>query len=160
AAARPVADALAKLAVEERDAEVRSQLASSAKRLPDAVCLHILVGLWRHDSDIDDPHIPMLTWWALEAKAESARDAVVRLLSKDEVRRRPMVQKFILPRIMQRWAMAGGEANLTACARLLSASEKQANVLLAGLEKGFAGRSTGEVPAALKKAVLTAWENG
>src|SRR5262249_52993243 len=74
--------------------------------------------------------------------------------------RRPMVQKFILPRIMQRWAMAGGEANLTACARLLSASEKQANVLLAGLEKGFAGRSTGEIPAALKKAVLTAWENG
>lgn len=159
-ATRAVAEALARRAAEENDAEVRSQLASSAKRLPGATCLAILEALWKHDGDVDDPHIPLLTWWALEAKAESARDDVVRLLSKEAVRRRPMVRKFILPRVVQRWAMAGGEANLTACARLLTAAPDSAGVLLGGLEKGFAGRATGEVPAPLKRAILAAWERG
>ncbi|MGL4553994.1 MAG: DUF7133 domain-containing protein, partial [Gemmataceae bacterium] len=153
------AEALTRLAAEEKDPEVRSQLASSAKRLPAAVCLAILDGLWRHDGDVNDPHIPMLTWWALEAKAESARVAVVRLLSDEAVRARPVVAGFILERIMQRWAMAGGEANFLACAALLDATPK-ADALLTGLEKGFGGGSAGAVPDRLRRAVFAAWGRG
>ncbi len=147
----------------ERDPEVRSQLASTAKRLPASAALPILGELWRHDEDVRDPHIPLLTWWALEAKAESDRAAILKLFKKhaplwDE----PLVEQFILDRLMQRWAMAGGKDNLLACAALLKQApgKKSTARLLAGLEKGFAGRSAGEVPDELRKAVLDAWARG
>lgn len=147
-------------AAKETDVEVRSQLASSAKRLPGPVCLGILRGLWRHDADVKDPHLPLLGWWALESKAESHREAIVKLFPESELWTRPLVEQFILERLMQRWAMAGGLANLTACARLLEQAPDQrlTTRLLAGLEKGFAGRSTGELPQALVQAVTKAWE--
>ncbi len=155
-----LASAFARLAAAEKDPEVRSQLASTAKRLPADAALPILAELWKRDEDIADPHIPLLTWWALESKAETARPAIVKLLADDAVRSRPMVERFILERIMQRWAMAGGEANLLACATLLGAAGKKADVLLSGLEKGFAGRSTGDLPKGLRDAVMTAWARG
>ena len=51
---------LAKLAASEKNAEVRSQLASTAKRLPGKASLPILAALWHHDGDVKDPHIPLL----------------------------------------------------------------------------------------------------
>jgi putative heme-binding domain-containing protein len=141
---------------------VRSQLASTAKRLPAAVAFGVLTGLWRHDDDVRDPHIPLLTWWALEAKAETDRKAILELFEDRSLWGRPMVEPFILERLMQRWAMAGGTDNLLACAALIrqSPSTKVTNRLLSGLEKGFAGRSAGEVPAKLRQAVVAAWANG
>lgn len=158
-ASRPVGAALASLAAHEADAEVRSQLACTAKRLPGSAALPILVGLWKHDEDVEDPHIPLLTWWAAEARAETERDALLRVFADGSLWQRPLVARFILERLMQRWAMAGGKDNLLACARLLDAAPtaKHTARLLAGLEKGFAGRSAGELPAALREAVVRAW---
>jgi putative membrane-bound dehydrogenase-like protein len=153
---------LAELAATERDAEVRSQLASSAKRLPSAT-LKILENLWKHDEDIRDPHIPLLTWWALEARAEDQREQILTLFAKDwRIWSLPMVDQFILERLMQRWAMAGGRDNLLACAKLLSLAPgaKQHERLLTGLERGFAGRSSGEIPSELRDAVVKAWSSG
>jgi glucose/arabinose dehydrogenase len=113
-----LADRLAELARTETSAEVRSQLASSAKRLPRAA-LEILKALWQHDEDVRDPHIPFLTWWALEPRTEKDRTAVLRLFEDRGLWSRPLVEQFILDRLMQRWAMAGGRDNLLACARLL-----------------------------------------
>lgn len=158
-ASAAVAEGLARRAMEERDAEVRSQLASSAKRLPDIAALAILRGLWKQDLDVSDSHIPLLTWWAVEAKAESARTEMVRMLSEEELRSRPMVARFILERIMQRWAMAGGRDNFLACAALIDAMPK-ADPLLSGLEKGFSGRGAEDVPMELRKAVFAAWNRG
>ncbi len=145
----------------ETDGEVRSQLASSAKRLPMAT-LAILQGLWNHDEDVRDPHIPLLCWWALEARAESHREAILQMFTDRSLWTRPMVEQFILERIMQRWAMAGGGDNLTACAKLLERAPtmKQREKLLVGLEKGFAGRSAGEIPGELRRAVTRAWSSG
>ncbi|MFO0929724.1 MAG: HEAT repeat domain-containing protein [Gemmataceae bacterium] len=158
-AARPVAEALADLAAHEADAEVRSQLASTAKRLPGGVALPILAGLWKHDEDAADPHIPLLTWWAVEVRAETERDALLRLFADGSLWARPVVDRFILDRLMQRWAMAGGKDNLLACARLLelAPTAKHTARLLAGLEKGFAGRAAGDLPTALRDAVVRAW---
>lgn len=144
----------------ETDAEVRSQYASSAKRLPAGVALRLLPSLWRHDEDAKDPHIPLLTWWALEAKAESDRGAVLKLFDDRNVWDRAIVEQFILERLMQRWAMAGGRDNLLACAALLkqAPAAKHRSLLLSGLEKGFAGRSAGEIPKELREAVLAVWE--
>ncbi len=153
---------LGELAKAEEDSEVRSQLASTAKRLPGDVTLRVLAGLWQHDEDIRDPHIPLLSWWALEAKAESHRDDVLRLLADGSLWAHAIVEQTILSRLVQRWAMAGGRDNLLACARLLdlAPAPKHADRLLAGLEQGFAGRSAGDVPDALRQAVRRAWGRG
>src|SRR5207237_7828869 len=55
----------------EFDPQVISQLASSAKRLPAAVGLPIIERFMYHHF-ADDPHIPLLMWWAIESKAESS----------------------------------------------------------------------------------------
>ena len=144
------------------DAEVRSQLASSAKRLTGKHSFGVILAikLALNDKDVDDPRIPLLLWWAFESHAETDRDFIVSVLSGEQVRKRLIIERFILERVMQRWAMAGGKDNLLACAKLLDATDKDAGKLLAGLEKGFAGRSVGDVPPELRKAVFAAWERG
>ncbi|MFQ3593172.1 MAG: c-type cytochrome, partial [Gemmataceae bacterium] len=148
------------LAKKDPDASVRSQLASSAKRLPADVALPILAALWEREEDANDPHLPMLTWWALEAHAETSRSAVLELLRDPKRRSRPVVQSVILDRLMQRWVMAGGRANLLACAALLRASQSDASRLLIGIERGFAGRNADELPAELRDAILACWDRG
>ena len=55
-----VATALLSLAQIEPDAQVRSQLASTAKRLPGEESLHILFELMQRIEDVQDPQIPLL----------------------------------------------------------------------------------------------------
>lgn len=156
-----LASKLSLLARNEPNAEVRSQLASSAKRLAGTIALPIVQGLWGHDEDIRDPHTPLLSWWAVEARAESDREAILRLFEDGSLWGKAIVEKVILERLMQRWSMAGGKDNLVACASLieLAPTGRQASLLLAGLEKGFAGRSAGELPAQLRDAILAVWKN-
>ena len=49
-----------------------------------------------------------LLWWAIEAKAESDRAAVLALFQEPSVWSLPIVERSILERLMQRYAMAGG----------------------------------------------------
>jgi putative membrane-bound dehydrogenase-like protein len=157
-----VADKLASLAAKETDAQVRSQLASSAKRLPGSQALPIIAALLKRTDDVTDPQIPLLVWWALESKAETDRDAVLALFRERELWKKPLVDKVIVERLMQRYALAGGAANLQACATLLRQSPDAAvsNRLLAGLDKAFAGRNTSKLPDDLRDAVAKAWQSG
>src|SRR5262249_24589164 len=68
---------LIKLAREEKDVEVRSQLACSLKRLPARDLLPIWRQLLTHDEDVKDPHLPLLLWWAIESKCDSDREMVL-----------------------------------------------------------------------------------
>src|SRR5205814_812250 len=72
-----MAKTLAELAAREPGAEVRAQLACTAKRLPAGPCLAIVRELLQHDGDKTDPCIPLLLWWALESKVAANRDAVL-----------------------------------------------------------------------------------
>ena len=56
-----------------------SQLASSAKRLPARDTLPIVRALLARSEDATDIHIPLLLWWAMEAKATTDPDAVLAL---------------------------------------------------------------------------------
>jgi len=69
-----------------------------------------------------------------------------------------MVEKFIAERIVQRYALAGGDENLRTCARLLHVAPdaKSVNLVLGGLEKAFAGRAANQFPEELKMAVTEA----
>jgi putative heme-binding domain-containing protein len=156
---RSLAARLAELAVHEPDAEVRSQLASSAKRLPAAAALPVVRALLARRDDLDDPHLPLLLWWALEPKTETDRDAVFDLFRDRAIWHLPLVKQVILSRLMQRYAAAGGRENFLTCARLLRLAPDgpSSQRLLAGLEKAFAGGSAAALPRELREAVARAW---
>jgi putative membrane-bound dehydrogenase-like protein len=68
-----IAQQLAEVASGEAYVYVRSQLASSARRLPVADALSIVRPLLARSEDVTDPQLPLLLWWAIEAKvADSA----------------------------------------------------------------------------------------
>jgi putative heme-binding domain-containing protein len=143
--------ALAGLASREPDVEVRSQLASSAKRLPTATTLAIVRGLVEHDEDVADPHLPLLLWWGIESKILTDEQAVLALWEDPTFWARPLVDQVLLERLMRRFASTGSRRDLTVCAKLLdSAPTSEASKrLMAGFEQAFAGRSLAEIPPEL-----------
>ena len=146
---------LALLSSKEVHPEVRSQLASSAKRLPARYALPIIQNLLRSEADVNDADIPLLIWWALESKTTSDRDHVINLFKDAKMWRYPIVEKHILQRLMQRYIMEGGEENYAASARLLelAPNRKYASLLIKGLQEGLLGRDMVEFPKNLLKAL-------
>ena len=109
---------LAALAVDEEASQVRSQLASTAKRLPSSAAIPIMAALLRHDEDVDDPQIPLLLWWAVESHADDWEE-VRKLFTDPETWQLPLVRQTIVSRMMQRYAAAGSPSDLEHCAELL-----------------------------------------
>jgi len=148
---------LADLARGEPQVEVRSQLASSARRLPTPQALPILRALLEHDGDQADIHLPLLIWWAFEAKAPD-RAEILALFADRSIWDRAIVQETVLERLMRRYAAAGAREDLAACARLLqlAPSADHARRLMAGFEAAYKGRSLAGLPdelaAAMRKA--------
>ena len=148
-----LATGLADLAISETDAQVRVQLAASAKRLRSGAALGIIEGLVQHDEDLDDPHQPLMIWWALEAHAEDGRDGIAKWLSRAEVWSRPLVREILLERLMKRYAIAGGAENYASAALLLERSPNQEAKakLLEALQSAFEGVTMPALPEALTK---------
>jgi putative membrane-bound dehydrogenase-like protein len=146
---------LERLARTEPHPEVRSQLACSARRLPAASGLPIVRRLLARDEDTQDIHIPLLLWWALEAKADSDRAAVLKLFAEPTLWKLPLVEKNLLERLMRRYAQAGGRQNLLTCARLLelAPAASHARRLLLGFEQAYAGRPLTNLPPELIEAM-------
>ena len=156
--ASEIAPQLAALAASESYVYVRSQLASSAKRIPAADALPIVRGLLTHDEDGEDLHLPLLLWWAIESKCQKDAASVVELFSDSQVWKLPIVEEHILSRLMQRFAMAGSRNDLLVCAQLFqrSPSEKHSKLLMAGFEAAFKGRPLTGLPAELSRALIKA----
>jgi putative heme-binding domain-containing protein len=146
---------LADLAKKETHLEVRSQLACSARRLPASACLPIVKGLLHHAEDQRDIHIPLLLWWALEAKADSERHLLLGLFHDRDLWRQPLVERHILDRLMRRYAQAGKRRDLLTCEELLHLAPGRESVrkLLAGFEQAYAGRSLAHLPDELIHAL-------
>jgi putative membrane-bound dehydrogenase-like protein len=149
-----LAERLLELARTEADVEVRSQLASTAKRLPANAALPLVRELAIRN-DIDDLHIPMMLWWAVESKCDSNPAAVLRMFAEDKLWQLPTVRTIMLDRLMRRFAMAGGLEDLQFCAKLLDLSPDEATtrLLISGLLQGFEGRKLEGLPASLAKAL-------
>ncbi len=149
------ATALISLARAEPNVEVRSQLACTAKRLPAADGLAIVKGLCEHDEDVADPHIPLLLWWAVESKILSNEADVLELLSDSTFWARPLVDQFLLERLMRRFAATGSRKDLVICAKLLELAPtvEASRRLMQGFEQAFAGRSLADIPSDLASAL-------
>jgi putative heme-binding domain-containing protein len=146
---------LAELTRRESSVEARSQLASSARRLPAENGLPIVRELLKHGEDTGDIHVPLLAWWAIESNAESNRDAVLELFEDSTLWQQPMVEQHIQERLMRRWAAAGSQADLASCAKLLRLAPGPEHVkrLLTGFETALAGRTLPSLPDELAEAL-------
>ena len=148
--------AVVRQAEQEPDVEVRSQMAASARRLPAEQGLPLLTALLRHNEDVDDPYVPLMCWWVMEANLDRGRDAVMALLGDAGLRQEPMVVKHMLPRVMRGLALKGKHRDLQDCARLLEMAERQEQLdqLLKGFEQAYAGREITGLPNQLAKALV------
>jgi putative membrane-bound dehydrogenase-like protein len=150
-----IARRLAATARGESNVEARSQYACSARRLPMDQAMPIVLALLARSEDISDVHIPLLLWWAIEPKCTSNRDEIVELFEDAAVWNLPIVQSHIEERLMRRFAAAGSQADLTACARLLQLAPGEGHIkqLMAGFEKAYAGRALAGLPDELAEAL-------
>ncbi|SMC95055.1 putative membrane-bound dehydrogenase domain-containing protein [Pedobacter africanus] len=146
---------LIRLAETEADPETRSQIAATAKRLPGRIAIPVIECLLKSGDDATDADIPLLIWWAIEAKAEADRDKVLGMFQQAAVWKSKTIQNTVLKRLIQRYVMAGGEANFIAAARLieLAPSKNTAKELISGLSEGLRGRDLIGLSPALAKAI-------
>ncbi|TWU50887.1 Cytochrome c [Rubripirellula tenax] len=142
------------LASGESDVQVRSQWASSAKRLPADVAIPIVDGLLDHTDDLDDPQIPLLIWWAVENHADELAN-LDPLLRQTARRQRPLFQQVILARLMQRYALIGTQAAFASAEQLIGMVEDEPSTdqIIRGLNQAFVGRSIPSLPPAMGKAM-------
>lgn len=150
---------LIQLAKKESVPEVRSQLASSAKRLPAPIALPILQGLVSHTQDADDPDNPLLIWWALEQKAGEDKPAVLKLFEDKRFWSNEIVSSTLVQRLAQRWVVSGEESDLAACAELLKLApgEDSKKLLVKGIAEGLRGADQVSLPDGLR-AVLDSFQ--
>ena len=128
------------LARQEPDAQVRTQVASAAKRLPGVNALPILREALYRAEDANDKHLPLLLWWALESKAVSDRAQLLDLLRESSLWRTPLFSKFIVSRLGQRYTAERTDENLETAAQLLAMAPAPEFVdeLVKGMEAGLA----------------------
>jgi putative heme-binding domain-containing protein len=150
-----VAAALLEQAVVEGDAEVRAQIAASARRLAVWPGLPLVRALLEKEEDQNDPFIPLLCWWALEHHFSRDRGEVLALFKEPALWEGATVFEHILPRLMRRAAAEGRRQDLLIGAELLrmAPSPAHADQLLKGFEEGYRGRPMTGFPDELISAL-------
>ncbi|MFM8358839.1 MAG: HEAT repeat domain-containing protein, partial [Verrucomicrobiota bacterium] len=123
-------------------AEVRAQLASTARRLAPAQALPILTALLTHPEDVDDPFLPLLCWWVLESQLPAEGDRLMVWLQDRALWSEPLFVRQILPRLARRWAAEGRRQDLLRVAQLLrqAPGPGEAGQVLQGFEEAYRGR--------------------
>ena len=155
-------EALASLAQTETDVEVRTQLASTARRLSTSDALPIIRALLLRSEDAADKYQPLLIWWALESHCGGhRRHDLWSLLEDKALWAAPIFQQTITARLGQRFAAEHDEAGLDFCSLLLKhAPTREDRVRLAeGMDAGLQGGASGEIPASLRDAFSALWKD-
>jgi len=145
----------------EGSAVVRSQLASSARRLPAATALPILRNL-AAVNETNDPYLPLLVWWGVEHHAIPAREAVTAAFSTPEVWSHPISRDTVLPRLVRRYAAEGSDPADVSCAVLLQSApgDKERAALWESLELGLRDRVATRQPSQrLQTALRAYWDS-
>ena len=137
------------LVASEPDAEVRCQIASTARRLPANQALPLVAALLRRDVDSRDAFIPLLCWWTIEQLCDTERTAILDLPLWESATAR----EHILPRLVRRFATKGTRADLLVCAQLLRSAPANRKALLASFEEAFRGRAIPTLPSELVEAL-------
>lgn len=181
-----VMQALSNLTRSELDAEVRSQIASTARRLPTAQALALVAALTANDGDATDRpaprpapapalvaasparagdtadlYIPLLTWWVIESHIGIDRATVIGFFKNASLWDRPLVQQHLLPRLMRRFALEGRRQDLLVCAQLLrmAPTPQHTAFLMKGFEEAYRGREMAGLPDELLQAMVASGQS-
>lgn len=140
----------------EEEVQVRSQIASSARRLAVPVRLELIDRLVRRDLDADDKHLPLLLWWAIEKSCSEAPREVVELATRSAFAETETARSALLPRIMRRFVTNGRRHDLLVAADLLAGTSDPdiAARLLEGFDAAVAGRPPLALPESLARQLL------
>ena len=140
AASPPLAKQLSVLARTDPSVVVRSQLAASAKRFPGLVALPALAALLDHDLDAQDPHVPLLIWWALESKALPNAAELAQLFTHDDGWANSM-KRDNARRLVRRYAAEGTAKGYDAALYLARAAPaRHLETAVQALDQGLAER--------------------
>ena len=147
---------LVAIAREDKSVVVRSQLACTAKRLPADAALAIVEPLLGHDEDVDDVHLPLLLWWAIEDKAISDTPRVLKLVESPAAWRAPLTSRTIIERLARRFTAEGSDEGFASLAQLLRLAPNQSDTqrVLTGTLQALAGRKLEHIPAPLEEPLL------
>ncbi|MEW4487815.1 PVC-type heme-binding CxxCH protein [Thalassoglobus sp. JC818] len=178
------AKTLEELSATEPYIQVRSQLASSARRFETAIALPLIENLLKNEDDRLDPHMPLMLWWAIEghtgtvplndspqvgvlltpSDARSPRDQIFDWLSDSSLWELQIVRETILPRLMKRFALSQyaildeetEASGLADCERLLALApgSETRGILLASFLESYQGRDLTEIPNQLRQQIL------
>jgi putative heme-binding domain-containing protein len=140
----PLLEKIISLARDERHPEVRSQLASTAKRLPDEQGAALARELLRAApaEDARDARIPLLVWWAVEAHLPAQRDEVVAWFANRELWQSAVAREVVAPRVARWLVSAGGAEGQRALLQLIESApgEAERKLLYGGIGEGLEGR--------------------
>lgn len=140
-------------AKQESHVEVRAQILASAKRMPAEALPLLYASLGVAD---ESGHIPLLSWWALEAHlgAPAERSATLGFLrASPEFVRSPLFREFLAERIGKRLAQEGGGSLDDAAALLALSPPDAAERLVGGILSRLDSGDLPPMPAALRAAV-------
>jgi len=143
------------LGANEAHLEVRSQLASTAKRLAPADGLPIALAMLKSGKDVDDPHIPMLLWWVIENHIRQDRAAVVSWVNTMSTTESAIFDTVIVPRLGQRFTLDHTSEDFATCAELLNilTNKTHQHALLEGIAKGLRRGTHTNVPQTLRNTL-------
>jgi hypothetical protein len=105
--------------------------------------------------DLTDPHIPLLLWWAIEAKAVSDRERVLRLIDSPAAWDRPIAREVIVERLARRYLAEGSAEGFGSCARILALapSPRERERLIRAMDQQMDGQHLEAAPEAMTVAL-------
>ena len=155
-----VQTALTELARSDADTEVRTQLASTARRIPATSALPILRELIFRGEDAADKHQPLLLWWALEDKCGAEREKIIAMLGEAAVWDAPIFRQTLASRLGQRFAAEHTSEGLGVAARLLALAPSKADrvKVAEGIDAGLQGGKLAQIPGSMISAFGDLWK--
>jgi putative membrane-bound dehydrogenase-like protein len=147
---------LVEMAGTEPDVAVRAQLACTARRLAPERGLDVAYRLLVRDQDANDPHLPLLLWWAVEQHAIAGREHALTLFTAPDAWQSSMIRQTIQGRLVRRYALEASPAGDQACARVLASAPlaAQRQPLLAVMDEAMRGRGAGTVAPELARTIM------
>ncbi|MFN9942861.1 MAG: hypothetical protein ACK56I_25680, partial [bacterium] len=92
-------------------------------------------------------------WWAMEAHCAEARPQVLALFEQPSFWERPMVQKYLLERVVQRCVLDSARPDWVSVDRLLGLAPglEPQRALVQGLRQAVAGQTSISMPAVIQE---------
>lgn len=159
---------LVRLAENESDPAVRSQLVSTAARLTAAAGLRVAQKIALQDRDAADPFIPLLDWWAVARHSVAAVDVALELFNTPAFWNSALARRSVLPRLVRRYAAEGSRATLQAAATLLAGipAGTELTPFITALDQGLRQHAASshapkldELPSALVQQLTSRWQS-